>query len=262
MVIFDIQCNFNTLSLPPSLSLSLSLSLCTVFAKHNLKGCFSFVVVDALYPSTPGSISSSSSPNMNIFPFQHGRPFNSGSSPKGPRSPTSGLPTYQEAVQNSFCVQSPTGNSNFNTNDLLNGCHNEQSLPVNIRQHSPGHTKVSSPHLEDNLLVSAGSPMRVDGEDMDLLQRGVLDANGYRRDSLNTGELRTHDMRNNCLYNPVNPSAIFGTPAFPSGDLRMVKQEDGCGIFLDIDSTGEFPDSMDFGMSNDSGISLSSITFT
>lgn len=214
--------------------------------------------VDALYPATPGSISSSSGTNMNTFQsLQHGRLFNSCPSPKRSRSPTSNLPTYQEAVQHSFCVQSPTGTSNFNTNDLLNGYNHEQTSAVNIRQAPPG--KVSSSDLEDNLIVSPGSPMRVDGEDVDLLQRGVLGVNGYRRDSLNTGELRTHEVRSNSLY-PVNPNVIFGTPLSPSGDLRALKQEDGLA-FLDIDPTVEFPDSMDFGMGTETGISIGGMTF-
>lgn len=102
--------------------------------------------------------------------------------------------------------------------------------------------------------------MRVDTEDMDLLQRGVLDANGYRRDSFNMGELRTHDVRNNSLYH-VNPNAIFGNPVGFSGDPRAVKQEDGLAVsFLDIDHAGDFPDSMDFGI--DAGISMNGITFS
>ena len=116
--------------------------------------------------------------------------------------------------------------------------------------------------MEENILLNPGSPMRVDSEDMDLLQRQALDANGCRGDSFNMGELRTHDLRNNSLYH-VNPSAIFGNPVMHSGDSRTVKQEDGLpASFLDMDPTGDFSDTMDFSVGADSSLSMNGITYS
>lgn len=214
--------------------------------------------LDTLFPpgTTTGGVLSSSNPNYAVFPAG-GRNFNS-SSPKARRSPTTNLPSYQEAIQNSLGVQSPPPVTTFNANELLNG-HHELSSPVNITQHQV-HRKISSPNIEDSLLPSPGSPMRVDNDDMDLFQRTVLDANGYRRDSF--GDFRTQDVRSNSLYH-VNPSDIFGNPQVGSNDVRLIKQEDTGLPFLDMDvAAAEFAESMDFSMTGDSGISMSAISFS
>ncbi len=98
--------------------------------------------------------------------------------------------------------------------------------------------------------------MRVDNDDIDLLQRSVLDANGYRRDSFEN--FRNQNVQNNSIYH-VNPSDIFGNPS----DTRLIKQEDTGIPFLDMDTAAaEFVESMDFGIAGDSGISMSGITFS
>ena len=211
--------------------------------------------LDTLFPSSTaaGSALTSSSPNLNAYaPFPSGGRHYSSSSPKAPRSPTVNLPSYQEAVQNSVCVQSPSA-GNFNTNELLNGYH-DHSSPVNI---SHPQRKVSSPNMDDSMLLSPGSPMRVDNDDIDLLQRSVLDAGGFRRNSFEN--FRNHNVHNNSIYH-VNPSDIFGNPS----DARLIKQEDTGIPFLDMETAAaEFAESMDFGITGDSGISMSGgITFT
>jgi hypothetical protein len=98
--------------------------------------------------------------------------------------------------------------------------------------------------------------MRVDADDIDLLQRSVLDASGYRRNSFEA--FRNHNVQNNSIYH-VSPSDIFGNPS----DARLIKQEDAGLPFLDMETAAaEFADSMDFGIPGDSGISMSGITFT
>jgi hypothetical protein len=145
-------------------------------------------------------------------------------------------------------VQSPTSGT-FNTNELLNGYHDHTS-PVNITH---PQRKISSPNIEDGVLPISGSPMRVDSDDVDLLQRSVLDANGYRRDSFEN--FRTQNVQNNSIYH-VNPSDIFGNPT----DTRLIKQEDTGMSFLDMETAAaDFAESMDFGMAGDS---MSGITFS
>lgn len=200
---------------------------------------------DSLFPPNTAADSAltTSTPNLsNYSSFPCGGTTYSSSSPKAPRSPTTNLPTYQEALQNSICVQSPTAGSAFNNNELLNGYHE----PVSQR-------KISSPNVEDSLLASPGSPMRVDNDDVGLLTRSVLDANGYRRDSFEN--FRTQNVQDNSIYH-VNPSDIFGNPR----ETRLIKQEDTTLPFLDME-TAEFAESMDFGITGDAGI-LSGITFS
>ena len=210
--------------------------------------------LDTLFPANTaaGSALASSTPNLNNYSFPAGGRHYSSSSPKAPRSPTNSLPSYREAIQNSHCVQS-TNTGNFNSNEVLNGYH-EHSSPVNINQ---PQRKISSPNLDENLLTSPGSPMRVDTDDIDLLQRSVvLEANGYRRDSFEN--FRSPNVQNNSLYH-VDPSDIFGNPS----EARFIKQEDTGLAFLDMETAAaEFAESMDFGMVGESNVPMSGIPFS
>ena len=210
--------------------------------------------LDTLFPSNTaaGSVLASSTPNLNAYSsFPAGGRHYNNSSPKAPRSPTNSLPSYREAIQNSLCVQS-TNTGNFNSNEVLNGYHDNAS-PLNINQ---PQRKISSPNLDENILASPGSPMRVDTDDMDLLQRSVLDANGYRRDSFEN--FRSQNVQNNSLYH-VDPSDIFGNPS----EARFIKQEDPGLVFLDMETAAaEFAESMDFGMVGESNVPMSGIPFS
>ena len=93
--------------------------------------------------------------------------------------------------------------------------------------------------------------MRVDSDDMELLQRSVLEANGYRRDSFEN--FRTQNVQNDSVYH-VNPSDIFGNP----NDGRFIKQESSGLQFLDMETAAaDFAESMDFTMPGDSAIPIS-----
>lgn len=203
--------------------------------------------LDSLFtPSTgSGGLLRAASPNMNAFsPFPSGTERCCISSPKRARSPSTNPPSYQEALQSSLNVPATTTGS-FTSDELLNGYHEHTSSVIS----SLPQAKLSSPSIEDSI----GSPMRVDNDDIDLLQRSVLDTNGFRRNSFEN--FRTPNMQNNSIYH-VNPCDIFGNPT----DTRWIKQEGSELSFLDTGTAAaELAESMDFAMSAES---MSGVTFS